>query len=352
MKYRTQFLNVGNMKIHGLFLLIAIGFVLNGCTALQEAQQQRQKRLDERRSANQLMLTPSDATIVVNPNPAEGKPHGESDHYTLTFAEDLQNKEDFDEDAEREMFARSALGYMESLYDTMHNIFGFKPKHKIHVILYNLYRGTNTIAVTRTLYSYGQDFRNVTGIEIHFPMRMYEKHGVRVHELTHAFTNIYFLPTWFNEGVAVLMQTEYAKGGGHPKFDNLQRSLELDAKGINELENWGGHLESVPLTHWRYSYAYTIVSELREQYGNKLYIKLFELMDADQLQRKLRVGMPTDILVYYISQAAGMDMVPFFQKLQFKFDVGKLEKQDILPYIQRLNAQQLGYTTLMQSLQN
>ena len=267
MNYRTRFLQAGAVNIRILILLVAFGFVFNGCTALQEAQRQRQKRLDEKRDAKHLMLTPSKATITVDPTPLEGKPHGESDHYTLTFAEDLRTKNDYDEETEREIFARSALSYMESLYNALHNIFGFKPKHKIHVTLYNLYNGTNMIAVTGTQYKYGNNIKYVTGIEMHFPMAMYEKHGVRVHELTHAFTNIYFLPTWFSEGIAVLMQTEYVKGGSHPKFDSLERSLKLDLNGINELENWGGHIESTPLTHWRYSYAYTVVSELRQQYG-------------------------------------------------------------------------------------
>ncbi len=337
MKYRTRFLHIGGVKIYIILVLIAIGFVLNGCPALHEAQLKREKRLKERRDVNTLLLTPSDATIEVNPTPLAGTPHGVSDHYTLTFAEDLQVMDDFDEGIEREAFAKSSLGYMESLYKAMHNIFGFKPKHKIHVTLYDFYNESKKMAVTGTQYNYGNNIKFVTGIEMHFPMAMYEKHGVRVHELTHAFTNIYFLPTWFSEGIAVLMQTEYAKGGTHPKFDSLERSLKLDLNGINELENWGGHLEVRPLTRWRYRYAYTVVSELREQYGNELFIKVFELMETDQLHQKLEGEMPTSFLVYYISQAAGKDLVPFFQELQF--NVRKLEKKDILQYIQQINQQ-------------
>ena len=127
---------------------------------------------------------------------------------------------------ERKIFAESALGYMESLYDAMNRLFGFQPKHKIHVTLHDLYQGTRLAATTTTNYRYG--FQNgrylkfVNGIKMDFPLAMYEKHGVRAHELTHAFTNIYFLPVWFSEGIAVLIQTEYAKGGTHPKFDSLK----------------------------------------------------------------------------------------------------------------------------------
>ena len=75
-------------------------------------------------------------------------------------------------------------------------------------------------------------------------MQMYEKHGVRAHELTHAFTNIYYIPVWFSEGIAVLIQTEYAKGGLHAKLDSLKADVRVDLNGVNELENWRGHTES------------------------------------------------------------------------------------------------------------
>lgn len=337
MKNKSLTLQIKSGKIIILLILFVVSSLIIGCAALQEAQQKREKRIAEKRNEKQFLLSASKATINVDANPLEDKPHGESEHYTLKFADDLLAMDDYDEPQERETFANSALVYMESLYDAMHNIFGFKPEHKIHVTLYDLYRGTNRVAVTGTQYKYGNNIKTVTGITMHFPMSMYAKPGVRVHELTHAFTNIYFLPTWFNEGVAVLMQMEWAKGSGHPKFESLERSLKLDLNGINELENWGGHIESTPLTQWRYSYAYTVVSELRERYGNELYIRVFELMEADQLHQRLAGAMPTSFVVYYISQAAGVDLVPFFENL--KFNVRKIDKGDILQYIQQQNTQ-------------
>lgn len=336
MKYRTGFLHTIGLKLSITLMLLAAGLVLNGCTALQEAQQRREKRILEARDANLLMLKPSAATIRVAENAPPGKQYGESDHYTLTFAEDLYAHEEFDEVEERKVFTRSALGYMESLYEAMNELFGFQPKHKIHVTLHHVFQGTTLAAVTRTNYRrdypHGQLVKFITGIEMDFPIQMYERHGVRAHELTHAFTNIYFLPTWFSEGIAVLIQTEYTKGGSHPKFESLKEYLRIDLDGENALENWGGHLDSGPMTHWRYRYAYTLVSELREKYGNALYIKLFQLMEADGLHRKLEGKMPTSFLVYYLSQAAEEDLVPFFEELQF--NVRKLKKTDILQAIE------------------
>ena len=321
------------IRMQVALVLLAMMFVFTSCAALEEAQRRREKRILEKRDATSLMLRPSKAKIDIRDDGL----FGESDHYTLKFAEDLRVLEDFDEVEERKLFADSALGYMESLYDAMNRLFGFKPKHKIHVTLHHLYRGSNLAAFTNTEYRSGvlEDGRYVkfvNGIQMDFPIRMYEKHGVRVHELTHAFTNIYFLPVWFSEGIAVLIQTEYAKGGLHPKFDSLQADLRVDLDGVNELEGWGGHTDNDPLTQWRYRYSYTLVAELWERYGADFYIRVFRLMEEDGLHQKLAGNMKTSFLVYYFSEAAGEDLVPFFRKLHFK--VRKLTKADILKQIE------------------
>ncbi len=319
-------------------MLLIIALIFSGCAALKEAQQRREKRILKDRNTDSLMLRPSKATIEIRQPDAL---YGVSDHYTLTFAKDLYEYPTLDSAEERESFARSALGYMESLYDAMNRLFGFRPQHKIHVTLHDRYQGSRLAATTTTSYRYGfqngQYLKFINGIKMDFPLAMYEKHGVRAHELTHAFTNIYFLPVWFSEGIAVLIQTEYAKGGSHPKFDNLKEWLRFDLDGVNQLENWEGHLDGGPLTQWRYRYAYTLVSELRERYGNNFYIKVFELMEADALHQKLEGKMRTSFLVYYLSKAAGENLVPFFKELQFK--IRPLTKADILKQINEMNSQ-------------
>ena len=339
MKHKSQLTNIHRLPVQIIITLLFVGFILNGCTALQEAQKRKEERLLAKRNVNRLMLAPSDASVDVDPNPSEGDPHGISDHYTLTFMDDILATDAFDEAPERETFALSALGYMESLYDALYDIFGFKPEHRIHVKLHDIYRGTRLAATTTTItgskFYRGGYIKTIKGIEMDFPKAMYDSPGTRVHELTHAFTNIYYLPTWFSEGIAVLMQSEYAKDRSHPKFDNLERHLKLDLDGINLLESWGGHvnLQATPLSSWRYSYAYTVVSELRKRFGNDYYIKVFELMEEDQLHIKLEGDMPTSMVVYYLSKAAGEDLVPFFKKLQFR--VSKLNKTDILQFIEQ-----------------
>lgn len=322
-------------------LLLVAALVFNGCAALEEARQRREKRILEERNASSLMLK-SPKSEIDEDNITEDALFGESDHYTIKFAEDLLQLPAFDEVAERKEFIYSALSYMESLYDAMSDLFGFHPEHKIHVTLHDSYRGSKLGAFTTTQYrsgiQNGQYVKFISGIQMDFPMQMYEKQGVRVHELTHAFTNVYYIPVWFSEGIAVLIQSEYAKGGLHPKFDSLKADVQIDINGENELENWAGHTENSPLTQWRYRYAYTLVAELWERYGNDFYIKVFELMEADGLHQQLESLMPTSILVYYFSQVAGEDLVPFFRELHF-IKVRRLTKEDIVKYIETLNAQ-------------
>ena len=322
-------------------LLLVAALVFNGCAALEEARQRREKRILEERNASSLMLKSPKSEIDPD-NITEDALFGESAHYTIKFAEDLLQLPPFDEVAERKEFIYSALGYMESLYDAMSDLFGFHPEHRIHVTLHDSYRGSRLGAFTTTQYrsgiQNGQYVKFISGIQMDFPMQMYEKQGVRVHELTHAFTNVYYIPVWFSEGIAVLIQSEYAKGGLHPKFDSLKADVQIDINGENELENWAGHTENSPLTQWRYRYAYTLVAELWERYGNDFYIKVFELMEADGLHRQLESLMPTSILVYYFSQVAGEDLVPFFRELHF-IKVRRLTKEDIVKYIETLNAE-------------
>lgn len=324
---------------HVIPMLLVAALVFNGCTALEEARQRREKRLLEERNASSLMLKTPKAKINED-NITPDALFGESDHYTIKFAEDLQQLPAFDEIDEREEFILGALGYMESLYDAMHEHFGFHPEHQIHVTLHDTFRDSRLGAFTTTQYRRGmidgRYVKSIEGIRMDFPMQMYEKHGVRAHELTHAFTNIYYIPVWFSEGIAVLIQTEYAKGGLHRKYDSLKADVRIDINGKNELENWGGHTENTPLTQWRYRYAYTLVAELWERYGADFYIKVFELMEADGLHQQLEDLMPTSILVYYLSEAAGEDLVPFFRKLYFN-DVRQLTKADIIRYVEGLN---------------
>lgn len=323
-----------------LLTILTLGCLFAGCAALNEAQQRREERLRKEQRQDLYLLKPSRASIEIDAEAFQG----ESDHYKLKFAEDLYDQDEFDEVSERKAFALSSLSYMESLYEAMYDVFGFKPEHKVHVILHHVYKGTTRIATTTSLGRHiivnGELLKMISAIQIDFPLNMYASPGTRIHELTHAFTNVYFLPVWFSEGIAVLMQTEYGRDRSHSKFDSLVRNLKINNNsGFNQLEHWRGHGDNdgSKLSSWRYRYAYTVVSELRERYGHDFYIKVFALMQKDRLHERLLGRTPTSFVVYYFSQAAGEDLVPFFKELHF--NVQKWEKSDILKQIEQTKAQ-------------
>ena len=316
-----------------------------GCAPLNEAQKRKTVEARDRLKKRYVTLARSNSDIQ-----SIGSVTLESKHYILTFSEDIQKLKGYDSKDERRGIGRGSLVYMESLYDFVHGVFGFEPSNqdvygfepnqKIKIILHDFYNGSKYRAVTQTQwqteYRKGELIKKITGIQMDFPVEMYNQRSVKAHELVHAFTNIYLLPTWFAEGIAVLVEVEYAGSDDHGKLD-LHDDLKLDLDGINAVQSWGGHDSAAfgPLTHWCYNYSYSIVSELKQRYGSRFYPSFFRLIEEDRLHQKLPGSMKDSFLIYYLSQSASEDLIPFFQDLKFK--VSKLSRNDILTMIQQIN---------------
>jgi len=312
---------------------------LTGCTILQELQESNLKRQQETRVRMKERYVTFEAPDDTGVNVSGDGLEIDSVHYKLSFGPDLHQHPDYDTPTERQQIGHGSLVFMESLYQFLYRIFGFEPKHKIHVILHDIYRGTKLMATT-TIHAQnrmqnGQIIKVIQGIEMNFPLNMFGERPVRAHELAHAFTNIYLLPAWFSEGIAVWVEVEYAKGKDHRSVDLNEIKLTLD--GLNAAQEWSGDLDAGAdaLTQWRYNYCYTIVAEIKDRFGEDFYPKFFKLMEEDKLYQRLPGNMPTSFLVYYLSQAAGEDLVPFFQSLKFK--IQKLSRDEILKAIQQAN---------------
>ena len=320
-------------------ILLLILFLSAGCAALEEAQRRKQERTRQQQQERYVTFERPTTEIEMASDGLTLK----SEHYTFTFAEDLLTHPDYDEPDERQNVGKGALLFMESLYNYVHNIFGFEPEHQLMVNLRQTHHGSTHLATTstrtQTIYQNGEWLKVVEGIEMDFPVGMFNQRDVRAHELTHAFTNVYLLPTWFAEGIAVLVQVEYARGKSHRRLD-LHEELKTDLDGDNAVQHWKGHLSADQLTQWRYSYSYSIVAELKKRFGEDFYPTVFRLMEEDQLHQRLPGEMATSFLVYYLSQAAGEDLVPFFKEL--KFDARRITKSEITSAIMRANQEQLG----------
>ena len=160
------------------FLLIV--FCLSSCAALEEASKRRQEKIKQQQSKRYLTLARPDAQISVSTGALEIG----SDHYTLTFHEDLLKNKAFDEPREREGFGRGALVYMESLYTFIEELFGIEPPvRRIGIILYEEFQGTTRVAITETNYSMmpqgNEILRTVGKVTMHFPMAMFDQRDVR-----------------------------------------------------------------------------------------------------------------------------------------------------------------------------
>ena len=332
-------LNQFNKYSPPISILLLIAFLSIGCAALEEAQRRKQERT--KRQQQERYVTFERPTTEIQTS-SDGLTL-ESEHYTFTFAEDLLKHKDFDEADERQSVGKGALLFMESLYSYVHDIFGFEPNHQLKVNLRQTHHGSTHLATTatrsKTVYQNGEWLKIIEEIEMDFPIAMFNQRDVRAHELTHAFTNIYLLPTWFAEGIAVLVQVEYARGKSHRRLD-LQEDLKTNLDGDNAVQNWKGHLSADQLTQWRYSYSYSIVAELKKRFGEDFYPTVFRLIEEDQLHQRLPGEMTTSFLVYYLSEAAGQDLVPFFKEL--KFNVRRLTKSEIVSIIMQANQEQLG----------
>ena len=320
-------------------ILVIAAFLFMGCAALEEAQRRKQERTRQQQQERYVTFERPTTEIEMA---ADGLTL-ESEHYTFTFAADLLTHPDYDDPDERQNVGKGALLFMESLYNYVHDIFGFEPEHQLKVNLRQTHHGSTNLATTstrtQTIYQNGEWLKVVEGIEMDFPIAMFNQRDVRAHELTHAFTNIYLLPTWFAEGIAVLVQVEYARGKSHRRLD-LHADLETDLDGRNAVQFWKGHLSADQLTQWRYSYSYSIVAELKNRFGEDFYPAVFQLMEEDQLHQRLPGEMATSFLVYYLSQAAGQDLFSFFEEL--KFDIRHITRSEIMSAIMQANQKQLG----------
>ena len=327
MKYLSQPRSSLN---YALILLLAV-FFCTGCAALNEAQQRRQERVKNERKERHVLYERPASEFSATPDGLTVN----SEHYTLTFDETLLQHEDYDEAQERQDTGRGILVSLESLYNFVYDILKFEPNYRIEVVLHPPSRGRTHAAVTASgaqiTLDGGELIKQVTSARIHFPLNMMQQKGTQAHELTHAFTEIYNIPSWFAEGLSVLVEVEYVKQGYFGKID-IENDIRVNADGVNMVQNWSSGTIGVPaITKWRYDYSYSLVSKLKSRFGEDFYAKVFKLIEEEKFHEKTLERMSTSVLVYFLSQVAGEDLIPFFEKL--KFNVRSLTKSEILSII-------------------
>ena len=174
-----KYLNQLNNYSAPIAISVLIAFLSVGCAALEEAQQRKQERT--RRQQQERYVTFERPTTEIEAS--SDSLTLTSEHYTFTFAEDLLTHSDYDEPEERQSVGKGALLFMESLYNYVHDIFGFEPEHQLNVNLRQTHHGSTNLATTSTrtatIYRNGEWLKIVEGIDMDFPIAMFNQRDVR-----------------------------------------------------------------------------------------------------------------------------------------------------------------------------
>ncbi len=312
--------------IISFYLLIFILSVLGCVETLQSAKRRPSHRPLYEKEHLRTYKRPK-----VKPQASEDGLKFNSEHYTLTFSESIAKVQGYESADERKSRGLGDMMFLERQYDFVRKIFGFEAKDKIKIVVQPALKGDAHDAYTsisRGMEQVGNQFRSKYDITVYFGIESFKSRSVQAHELTHAFTQVYALPAWLAEGIGVLVEAEYAGGARWAKRHKSLEPLGFDENGVNIIQNWRGHGSNLPSRSIEtYAYAYSLVSELRKRYGEDFFKKIFTLIEKDGVHHKAGT-LSTSVVVYYMSQAAGEDVVPFFEQLEFK--VRKLTQEDIL----------------------
>jgi len=312
--------------------------VLGCLQSLQEAQKLQGEKRAKLKEQERTFQRPKSKPIV-----SKDGLKFETEHYILTFAENIEDEDGYETTEERIARGSGAILFLEGQYDFVKNIFGFDAKNKIKVKVEQALEASETLdgdepvvrgrndaraLINKSVKRVGNHFVTNYDITVYFGIEAFKERSVQAHELTHAFTSAYALPAWLDEGIAVFVESEYAGGAGWAKMNRNLTPIEYDKDGFNVIQNWRGHGSALPgRSIETYAYAYSIVYELRKRYGDDLFKKFFALVEKDGIHHRAGT-LSSSVIAYYMSQAVGRDVVPFFKEINF--NVRKLTKEDIV----------------------
>ena len=265
----------------------------------------------------------------------------ESPHYVVQFSEDMAELPGYNTLEKRKAKGAGDLIFLEGQYDFFEELFGFAARDTIkievsHKQAFQGQIGEEVIPNARdALTSTQRSSQVVDGkvvpkyeIKMLFGVDAFESKATRAHELTHAFTAGYALPAWMAEGFAVLVEEDYGGGRGWAQQKTDLEPVGYDAEGRNSLQTWRGDNSKLPFRSADlYAYSYRILKELQQQYGMDLFSRFFSHLEKDGVARKVQT-LGNSVVVYYLGQAAGEDLVPFFESLSFK--IRRLTREEIL----------------------
>jgi hypothetical protein len=217
---------------------------------------------------------------------------------------------------------RAASEVLNGGYAFVREIFGIEAHRPIRVVIVPDLDGDPSDARTEIRWRTIQD--RIVADSAHVTMYLgraaFESPPALAHELTHALVGVYALPSWLDEGIATLVEMDYAHGATAAAAHARLVPLGLDADGYNVLETWRGDDSPLPFrSPETYGAAYAIVSEIRRRYGADVFARLFRHFERTQPGR-LGSRRETADIIAGLNRVTNQDTRPFFEELRFRTD--------------------------------
>lgn len=242
-----------------------------------------------------------------------------SPHFELHFDEAISKMRGYETPDDRISRGLGAMVFLESQYNFLREVLGIDALAMIPIFVAPNIEGNEHDAYTRSGWQSDGKGAIQYAVAVYFGAEAFASPSIRAHEMTHAFTSIYGLPAWMNEGLGVFVESELAGGAGWARNNRSLKPLGFDENGYNVIQLW--RREGSALTFRSvetYSYSYSVVTELSDRHGDPLFQRFFQLISEETKAQGPRMHTDEDI-VSLLSRAAGTDLTPFFEKeLQFK----------------------------------
>lgn len=250
-----------------------------------------------------------------------------SERFRFEFSKEFDQVEGYRTPQERLERGKIAYAVLEGGYAFVRDLFGVEVKRPIRVVISPTLNGkadeANTFVQWDTL-----DGLRVEGSEqatMNFGQAAFESKATLAHELSHALLSKYGLPTWMDEGIATLVEHDYANGVPWVSEHTTLTLIGFDENGYNILQTWRSDGNPLPFRSAKaYGAAYAIVKEMQRRYGTHIFVRLFRELDRTRIPLRPN-RLTTRELVDTLNRITGQQTEQFFQELHFRTDDGQEE---------------------------
>ena len=247
-----------------------------------------------------------------------------NDRFRFEFSEEFDDVDGLRTAEERYERGKAASEFLSGGYDFVGDLFGIEAAHPIRVVIAPTLDGEPDDAKTETswLQREGLIVQGSHKATMYFGAEAFSQPAVLAHELTHALLNVYGLPAWLGEGIATLVEVDYAGRRHRASRQTELAPIGLDEDGYNILQTWRG--DGSPLefrSHEAYAAALAIVREIRARFGDDVFPLTFQEIGRRRSQQDSAPMNVVDV-VQAIRAVTGKDARPFFEEIRFRVDGG------------------------------